>query len=204
MIKNIIFDWSGTLSNDMVPGYTTAMEVFKKLGLKQITIEQFRQEFTLPYMNFYKKFKPDIKKEDVDSIYSEIFSSIEEPKPFPKAREILEFLKEKGIRIAILSSHPQGNLEKEVDKYGFRSFFIDINGGVHDKTDEVLEIMKRNAFEPDETAYVGDMEHDIDAGRKTGVVTIAVTWGYQPAEVLSKKSPDFLIYDLDELKAIIE
>ena len=75
---------------------------------------------------------------------------------------------------------------------------------MYDKVETILGIMKRNGFEVEETAYVGDMTHDIDAGKKAKVITIAVSWGYQPREKLSKENPNFLIKDLEELKGIIE
>jgi len=203
MIENIIFDWSGTLNDDLTPVYTATMNVFRKLGLKVLNLEEYKREFTLPYMNFYHKFRKDIVKEEVDKLFFQEINSVGEPKPFPKVKEILEFLKKKDRKIALLSSHPQEKLNKEIKNYGFQKFFVEVNGSVHDKVETILEIIKRNGFEPNETAYVGDMTHDIDAGKKAKVTTIAVSWGYQPRERLNKEHPNFLIDDLEELKSII-
>ena len=203
MIKNIIFDWSGTLSNDIIQVYTSAMNVFRKLGLKVLSLEEYKKEFTLPYMNFYLKFKKDANKEEIDKLFIKEINSVDEPKPFSDAKTILEFLKQKNIKLAVLSSHPREKLEKEVRAYGFEKFFSDINGSVHNKVEVITGIMKRNGFEANETAYVGDMTHDIEAGKKAEVITIAVSWGYQSREKLSNESPDFLIDDLKELKKLI-
>ena len=203
MIRNIIFDWSGTLSNDLIPVYTAIMSVFRKLGLRTLSLEEYKKEFTLPYMHFYHKFKKDIDKEEVDKLFSKEINSVEEPKPFSDAKEILEFLKQKNIQIVVFSSVPQEKLEKEIRDYGFQKFFVDINGSVHDKVETITQIMEKNGFEANETAYVGDMIHDVDAGKKAKVITIAVSWGYQLKEKLSKESPNFLIDDLKELKKLI-
>lgn len=203
MIRNIIFDWSGTLSNDLIPVYTATMNVFRKLGLKTLSLEEYKKEFTLPYMRFYHKFKRGIDKDEVDKLFFKEINSVDEPKPFQDVKAILEFLKQKDIKIAVLSSHPQEKLEKEIRDYGFQKFFVDINGSVHDKIETITEIMKRNGFEANETAYVGDMTHDIEAGKKAKVITTAVSWGYQPREKLSKESPNFLIDNLKELKKLI-
>ena len=203
MIKNIIFDWSGTLSDDLTQCYTADMNVFKKLGLKVLSLEEYKREFTLPYMNFYHKFRKDIAKEEVDKLFFQEINLVGEPKPFPKVKEVLEFLKNKKIKIALLSSHPQEKLEKEIKNYGFQKFFIEANGSIHDKVETILEITKRNGFEPDETAYIGDMIHDIEAGKGGKVTTIAVSWGYQPKEKLLKENPNFFINDLEELKKIV-
>ena len=45
MIKNVIFDWSGTLSDDFEPVYTTAMAIFKAYGVKTISRARCKEEF---------------------------------------------------------------------------------------------------------------------------------------------------------------
>jgi phosphoglycolate phosphatase-like HAD superfamily hydrolase len=122
------------------------MNVFRKLGLKKLTLEEYKKEFTLPYMKFYQKFKKGLDKEEIDKLFFQEINSVDEPKPFPKAKEILEFLKQKRINIALLSSHPQKKLEKEIKDYKFQKFFIDINGDVHDKVETILEIMGKEWF----------------------------------------------------------
>jgi phosphoglycolate phosphatase len=203
LIKNIIFDWSGTLSNDLIPVYNATMITFEKLGAKRISLEEYRREFELPYMNFYKKYIPNVNKEEQDKLFLGAIHSVEEPTPFPQANRILEYLLNKGIKMAILSSHPQTKIEKEINDYGFSKFFACVKGSVHDKTETISEIMRQYGFEPNETAYVGDMVHDIDAGKKANVTTVAVSWGYQPKEKLSIAGPDLIIDELDQLKKII-
>ena len=52
MIRNIIFDWSGTLVDDLPGVWQATNHVFKRAGISQITLEKFRAEFTLPFKNF--------------------------------------------------------------------------------------------------------------------------------------------------------
>jgi len=203
MIKNIIFDWSGTLSDDFASVYNTTMKVFRGIGLESITLEKFKTEFTIPYMNFYKKFKKNVNKKDIDELFSKEIDLIDSPKLFPEAKDILEFLKQKKIKIVLLSSYPQKQLEEDIKIYKFQNFFIDINGSVHNKVETIAKIMNRNNFKPKETACIGDMTHDIDAGKKAEITTIAVSQGYQPKEKLLEKNPDFLIDNLGELKNLI-
>ncbi len=202
MIKNIIFDWSGVLSDDIVPVHRATMNVFRKLGVKALTLEYFKKEFTSPYMNFYKKFT-NVSQEELKKLYIKEIHSVGEPKPFPNAKKILEFLHGKGIKLAILSTVPQTKLEKELDGYGFRKFFVDASGGNHDKTKAIVRVMKKNGFAPEETVYVGDMTHDVEVGKKAGATTIAVSWGYQTKEQLRREKPDFIIDKLDEIKKFV-
>ncbi len=203
MIKNIIFDWSGVLSNDLSPVYKATMNVFKKIGIKRLSLEEYRREFILPYMEFYKKFKVNVDKEEVDRLFFKEINLVEEPEPFPEVKKLLEFLNNKDIRIAVLSSHPQEKLEKEIKDYGFQKIFISINGSVHDKVKIITKVIKRDCFNPKETAYVGDMIHDIEAGKKARVKTIAVCWGYQDKAKLKSVNPDYIAENFGELKDIL-
>lgn len=87
MIKNIIFDWSGTLSNDILLVYEAVMIVFGRFGKKRISFDEFRREFELPYMEFYKKYKIRVSKEEIDELYHKAIHSMENPKPFPEAKD---------------------------------------------------------------------------------------------------------------------
>lgn len=203
MIKNIIFDWSGTLSDDFVSVYIAVMEVFKKLGLEVLTLGEFKKEFTLPYMEFYRKFKKDVSKEEVQKLYSREIELVDKPKPFPEAKEVLEFLERKEIKMVLLSVYLQKRLEEEIKNYKFQDFFINVYGNAYDKTEAIIKIMRKNNFKPKETICVGDMTHDVDAGKKAKVITVAVSCGYQSKEKLLEKNPDFLIETLGELKNII-
>ena len=203
MIKNLIFDWSWTLSDDLTTIHTATMKVFEKLWLRILTLDEYKEEFTLPYMNFYHKFKKDAIREEVDILYIKEINSLDKPKPFKSTEIMLKSLNEKGLNMVILSSHPQENLEKEIKSHWLEKFFMQINWSIHDKSEAIVETIKKHDFKPQETAYVWDMEHDIRAGKAAKVRTIAVTWGYQTRSRLSHEFPDYMIDDLRELEKLI-
>lgn len=202
MIKNLIFDWSGTLSDDIVCVHKAMMEVFRRLGLQTITFEEFRKEVTLPYMNFCRKYT-QVSKEELDPLFVEEIHKVEEPKLYPHVSQTLNKLKTKGIKMALLSSHPQTKLEKEIKNYGLKDYFIAETGSVHDKREVILGMMGKYNFNKRETAYIGDMTHDIEAGKKAGVITIAITWGYEDREKLMLAKPDYMIDNLKELENLM-
>ena len=203
-IKNIIFDWSGTLSNDLTSVYDASMIVFKKLGKPPISLEEYRRKFTLPYMVFWNKYFPKLSKEDEDKLYVEVIHQVKEPTIYAGVKDELERLKSLGINMIVISSHPHDKLIKEASSYGIQSLFREINGSIHDKTETILEIMKRNNFYPNQTTYVGDMTHDIDAGKKARVITIALGWGYQSKKRLMKSNPDYYIEDISNLDKLVK
>jgi len=66
-VKNIIFDYSGTLRDDLDWTFAITMRVFEKLGRKPISLEEYRNQMCLPYMNFYVKYFPNVGQKRIDS-----------------------------------------------------------------------------------------------------------------------------------------
>jgi phosphoglycolate phosphatase-like HAD superfamily hydrolase len=64
--------------------------------------------------------------------------------------------------------------------------------------------MKQNRLNPDEIVYVGDETRDINSAKKSGVKAIAVGWGFNSPEILSKHNPDYLAVQPQELTTAIE
>ena len=61
MIKLVAFDWNGTLLADTKPVVDADNVVLKKLGLKPITVSQFRNAFTIPLIEYYANLGIDEK-----------------------------------------------------------------------------------------------------------------------------------------------
>ena len=204
MIKNLIFDWSGTLCNDIDLIYETTMRVFERFGVKRISLEKYLREFEQPHMNFYNRYIKNVTKEEQTKAFLEIMDIVKDKRPtlYPSVPETLSLLANKNTGMAILSAAPQKEIEAVLSEYKLLNFFNCIIAEIHDKRDAILEIVP-TIFNREETANVGDLVHDIEAGKKARIKTIAVCWGYDSREKLLSANPDFLINDLRELKDII-
>jgi phosphoglycolate phosphatase len=64
--------------------------------------------------------------------------------------------------------------------------------------------LSRHGLEPEETLFIGDMQHDIEAARHGGVRSCAVLTGYNRLEQLRSSAPDLIVEHLGELQAILE
>lgn len=203
MVKNIIFDWSGTLSDDLTPVVLANNGVFRRLNLKIFSRKEFRQEFVLPYMEFYKKHAPGLSQETAERMFREEYDETDGPTVMTGAKDALKQLYSMGISMTVLSAHPQTNLEQECRDYGIFEFFKELKGSTHDKMLAIAALLRRNGFDPADTAFVGDMVHDIDTGRAANLKTVAITTGYHDEERLRTASPDHIIHDLKDLIPLI-
>jgi phosphoglycolate phosphatase len=60
VIRNIIFDWSGTLVDDLPAVLKASNFVLTQAGKPEMSLEQFRAEFSLPFTKFYDRHTPDV------------------------------------------------------------------------------------------------------------------------------------------------
>ena len=60
MIRNIIFDWSGTLVDDLPAVWEATNYVLKRARRPEMTLDQFRAEFCLPFTLFYDRHIPHV------------------------------------------------------------------------------------------------------------------------------------------------
>ena len=203
MIKNIIFDWSGTISDDFKPVYEAIMIVMEKMISKNISTEEFRREFELPPVKFWQKYIPNIDLDEEHKLFLDAIHKVDPPTIYPIIKKVLEDLKSKGLNLFVISSHPHEKLMVEAVSYGITDLFSEIRGGIYDKVKSLEDITTENKLTKQETVYIGDMIYDIEAGKKVGVKTIAVTYGYQDKDKLSKMNPDHIISSPEELVNII-
>ncbi len=204
--KNIIFDWSGVISDDLNPVYKSVNEVMLSLTGKQISKDEFKKEFTLPVKNFWSKYIDDLDEEkilEIHELFKEVNLKSEKPETCKNVMDTLGKLYSNGVNMIVVSSVPSEKLLQESEDFGFRKYFKEINGGVKDKVKVIKEILEKNNFKPKDTIYIGDMTHDIETGKLAGVTTVAITTGYQNKETLEKHNPDSLISDISDLLKLV-
>lgn len=201
-VKNFIFDYSGTLRDDLDWTFAITRRVFEKLGCEPISLEEYRNQMCLPYMSFYGKYLPNIGRGRIDQVFFRCMDEVGRPEPrlYPGVRETLEQLAERSIRMTILSSYFHYELLRELDILDIKKYFPIVFGGVHDKVAKISSIVSALDFDVSKTMVVGDMAHDIAAGKSIGATTVGLSWGYYPRERLEREaSPDYIIDSLPEI-----
>ncbi|MFT4177138.1 MAG: NUDIX domain-containing protein [Luteolibacter sp.] len=205
MFRNLIFDWSGTLVDDMGPVIEATNAVLGKYGLAALDREGFRRSFRLPYSEFYAECLPEIELTEIEAHFRPAFDGALTPVTvLPYAREKLEWCKARGIRCFVLSSMDAMAFRRQLEDFGFENFFEATYAGVLDKRALIHWILETHGLDPAETAFVGDMTHDIETARHGGVSSIAVLTGYHHAEVLAGVKPDLTVPDLGVLRQLLD
>jgi phosphoglycolate phosphatase-like HAD superfamily hydrolase len=216
--KMFVFDWSGTLSNDMHPVFLSNNAMLSNRNKLPLTWEEWKcarcgnvVEFAYKYGILDTKTERDAKKEaevykEFEAYYGQFYTQEKTaPKPYDNSRELLLKLKKKGCIMAIVSSHPQNKLMAEIKTYGFDpSWFTTIIGSSLDKKGDLLLLSNMNGVENAFCIYMGDCCQDVLVSKNAGYgYTISITHGYHSKKDLQEMNPDLIIDDLATLIELI-
>lgn len=93
-----------------------------------------------------------------------------------------------------------------MDRY-FAEILADLSGEVafkkRNKQQKLAGYLKVHPYKQNEVAIIGDSSEEIEIGKKLGILSIAITDGYYATARLKAFEPNFLVYNLGEVKKII-
>ncbi len=205
MIRNIIFDWSGTLVDDLPAVLKASNYVLTQSGKTAMSLEQFRAEFELPFTNFYTRHTPGVAMPQLEEWFHGEFKRVQDSViELPHARAFLEFCREHKIRTFLCSTVHNDHFVTQCRVTGLDAFIDRPYTDVWDKREKIHEILLENDLKPDETLFIGDMEHDIETAHHGGVHSCAVLTGYNSLEQLRAAKPDLIVEHLGELKRVFQ
>jgi phosphoglycolate phosphatase len=205
-MKSIIWDWNGTLLNDIDLCIKSINTLLRNRKLPEITTETYKEVFSFPVKDYYKTVGFDFEKEDFSipahqfiDLYNEGFESCSLQK---SAVEVLTWFKEKGIRQFVLSAMEHQMLEKTLKMKGITHFFEDI-AGLHDhyavsKIELGRQLIADNNIDTDKVWLIGDTIHDYEVATELGIKCILIADGHQSAERLVQTGGN-VIGDLTQL-----
>ncbi|MCW0217677.1 MAG: HAD hydrolase-like protein [Prosthecobacter sp.] len=205
MIRNLILDWSGTLADDLSAVITATNGVMTHFEKPSLSREEFRNIFRLPYTEFYRDILPDVPLMDLQALYLKHFPEDDQHAVpmIEHAQDFLQFAADTGRRMFVCSSAPLEHVRAQAEVNAVHHYFEHLHCGIVDKCSHVHEILTQHGLRPEETAFIGDMRHDIHAGKAGGLTTIATATGYESVPTLMLAEPDILVQNLSALTRLM-
>lgn len=205
MIKYLLFDLDGTLTESGEGIIRSVQYALDKLGIKENNTEQLRRFIGPPLVDSFMRHYgfPKEKALEAVEIYRERYgrTGIFENALYPGVEEMLQNLKAHGFILSVASSKPEHYVRQILDHFKITGYFDEIVGATMDgkrltKTHVIDEALRRlDLFErKDEVLMIGDTEHDIRGAREFGIDCVVVTYGYGDPEKVKAEQP-FRIVD---------
>lgn len=199
----IIFDWSGTLSDDRQSVYAANNRMQAYYGLPSNTFDEFLTTVTMTPIEYFRSRGVSDSGEEIYALYRRYFQeSLNEgicPCVFQDAYETLTVLKNRNVSTAVVSSHPTIFLKKESQEYQLAPLLKIVRGDATNKTDSMLSVCETLGCVPAQSMYIGDTIYDIRSAKAAGLQSAGIATGYHTAESLKQEKPDYLFSNLLEI-----
>lgn len=191
MIKYIVFDFDGTIADTFDIIKAVVIKEYGEYALN-FDFESIKNEDT---KGLLKKLNIPLWK--LPQMALNVTSKLgdnNDVKLFPEIIDLLNSLK-KNYKLGILSSNSRENIIDTLIKHGIDDIFEFVYSGssIFGKHLVLKRMCSKYNIDPCEVIYVGDEDRDIVAAKKAKIKNIAVTWGFNSKEKLSKEMPDYIV-----------
>jgi len=185
--KNIIWDWNGTLFDDIELCKDIINNVLKKRKMSTLTTEVYRDIFTIPVEEYYKKAGFDFSKEPFEKVGKEWMDEYEQRKYEADlsngAYETVVSIHAQGISQSILSAYKQNTLDEITAKFGLKQYMSNIIGLDHIYATGKVELGKKLMLKLEDgknnSLLIGDTLHDCEVAKEIGADSILISSGHQ-------------------------
>jgi phosphoglycolate phosphatase len=215
-MRLLIFDLDGTLIDsrqDIINSVNSTLRYFGRPGLPAEIITAYVGDG--PSMLIHRAFDEAADQRLLREA-SEFFLAdysihkLDNTRAFPGVAEILAAAEapQNGMNrhLTVLSNKPVDLAESILDGLGLGEHFDSVYGGNSFPTQKpdplgALTILKETGVPPELSLIIGDSRNDVLTGRKAGIWTCGVTYGFAPA-TLRRAEPDLLVHSTLELLSL--
>ncbi len=212
-IRNIIFDFDGTLMDTAPLIVATMHDTIKELGLPEITEEACRATIGLRLEDIPGVLFPEVAglSKLYASTYRRIFTEKNReiiPVTYTGVVDTLKELHAEGYGLSVASSRSHRSLLEFTESLGITDIFSLLVGGddvskAKPDPEPVVMTCKDMRWDPRQTLVVGDTIFDIEMGAQAGAETCGVTYGNQSRAQLQSANPTYIIDSFPQLLEVL-
>jgi len=205
--KHVIWDWNGTLLNDVDFCRTIINRILIENKLPDLSLKKYREIFTFPVQNYYQTAGLDFTKTSFEILGKDFIEEYESKKLtcslFENSEIVLSGIHKKGIGQSVLSAYLHDNLVNILDHYNLTKYFDNIIGldniYAGSKTHLGLSLVEQLNLPKEQILFIGDTLHDAEVAEAMGVNSILIASGHQVKEKLIGNGR-LILDDLSSLK----
>ncbi|MBQ8140407.1 MAG: HAD family hydrolase [Clostridia bacterium] len=190
---HIIWDFNGTLFDDVEAGILSVNKMLSDRGLKTISDkEAYRRVFKFPIIDYYKDIGFDFDAEPYEvlaPIWVELYNKYSlDSRLHEGAAEMLEYFKREGVTQILLSATELNMLKGQIKYLGIERCFETVLGlgNIHAYSKRELAVEWRRKNPEARPLVIGDTEHDFDVARAIDAECVLVCNGHQSRDILEK------------------
>jgi HAD superfamily hydrolase (TIGR01549 family) len=203
-IKAVIFDLDGTLGNTLPLCISAFRKSIEPLINQTLSDEEIIATFGPSEEGTIMALVPEHYEKGI-ARYLEFYKQLHTmcPVPFDGIKDLLIALKNKSVRIAMVTGKGKHSTQISLEQFSIAQYFEAIETGIAsgpskaEGIQNILDLFKD--ISKNEVIYVGDAPSDITASRKVGVPVVAAAWAETAEpENLKKLHPDMLFDNIKD------
>ncbi len=214
MINTVIFDLDGTLLNSIDDICDSINETLVNYGYPTRTLEEVKSFVGNGAHNLVIKALPNTAKEHtVDDFLKSYLDNYmnnlqNKTKPYDGILNLLEVLKDKGYKLAVVSNKSDSGVKALCKDYFNPYIKTAIGESIHTPKkpakEGVIQALKELDSSLEEAIYVGDSEVDVLTAKNSSIPCVGVTWGFRTKEILLQYGATYIIDEPSELINILD
>ena len=189
-VSLVLWDWNGTLLNDVALGLASLNRNLARFGYpQQYTLAEYREIFTFPIQDYYALAGFDFTRHPYEVLaqayMQDYLPACESVALNPEAKAALQAVQAMGIRLYF------GQLLGLGDIYA------------KSKVERGLQYLQQSGVDPAQAVCVGDTLHDYEVSRALGARCVLFSGGHQSQKRLETAGVP-VIRSLCELPGLLE
>lgn len=187
----VLWDWNGTLLNDVETALAVNNVIFPRFGLKPLgSVSDYHRIFRFPIRDYYRDAGvPDEMFDQVANAWSMGYMEMSRDCALHEgAVETLEAFHKAGLYQAILSASKQEHLHEQLARFPIGTYFEAALGLSHiyatSKVQLAKDFLKSHQVDPRQAIFLGDTLHDAEVAREIGCGCALIAGGHQALPTL--------------------
>jgi len=190
--EHIIWDWNGTLLDDVWLSVQSINTVLSRYNLTHITTSGYLDIFTFPVIKYYKLLGFDFKTDPFEKVGTEFINEYTDNQYSPKLHKdtinVLKGINYLEVSQSIVSAATQKMLDNLLNHHKLENYFDTIVGQdnhyAYGKEDTVNKWLGARDLDPSHVLFIGDTIHDHEVAINSGMKSILISHGHTSEERL--------------------
>lgn len=203
----IIWDWNGTLLNDIWLVMETVNDLLQKSGKQHLSVAEFKANFEYPITKFLSNLGFPNDPETLNMLYHKFIEKYEmnvsDSSLMPHGMEVVKNFYSAGVKQILMSMRRKKQVLREAKGFGVFPFMHQVIANKsdleYDKFEMLNRFLKYNPLETENVLCVGDTIYDWQVANHFGIDCVLLSGGYQDLTQYADKKIH-IIQSLKELQ----
>lgn len=191
--RYVIWDWNGTLLDDLDASIRAVNDMLEMYGKPQLDLETYYSYIDTPIYKFYERIFDFsvVPMEVIKPLFGELYIKHESEIDLANgARNAVDILCKNGVKQYILSAANVDDLMKYARKFDVCGCFEKIDAAndheAGSKTERAVRLIENEKIDPTECVLIGDTLHDFETAKTIGADCILYSKGHTDEATLKK------------------